>query len=73
MRGATAPLVLSGRIASDPRPFLEVIDHVLMMDCIKPDLRRRVIRFQQVLIRAELDAHYLAADQHSALPEADLA
>jgi hypothetical protein len=59
---------LSERIASNPRQFLDVIDRILTMDYLKPDLRRHVIRLQERLIQAELQAHYRAGDRRTASP-----
>ena len=38
--------------------FLVVIDHVLALNYLKPEPRRRVVKLQRQLIKAEMSAHY---------------
>ena len=52
---------ISAYIARDAGRFLSVIDHVLALDYLKPELRRRVVRLQRDLIKAEVRSHYFRA------------
>jgi len=54
---------LSESIAPDAGKFLAVIDKVLVLNYLKPDLRRRVVKLQRRLIDAEMSAHYQARDE----------
>lgn len=49
----------------DSTRFIELIDHILVMNYLKPDLRLRVISLQRRLIEAELNEHYRAAAPRS--------
>jgi hypothetical protein len=59
------PIDFSDRIASDRRRVLEVIDQVLALDYLAPDLRRRVIKLQRGLVEAELSARDRARERRS--------
>lgn len=54
---------ISEMIAAEAPRYLAVIDQILAMDYLQPDLRRRVIRLQRQLIQIELGAHYPAEDE----------
>jgi hypothetical protein len=54
---------LSESIARNAGKFLAVIDHVLALNYLKPDLRRRVVKLQRQLIKAEMSAHYQASEE----------
>lgn len=49
---------VSEMIARDAGRFLTVIDHVLALNYLRPELRRRVVKLQRDLIRAEMVSHY---------------
>lgn len=53
---------VSEAIAAEASRYLAVIDHVLALDYLKPDLRRRVIRMQRQLMKVELNNHYLTTE-----------
>lgn len=54
-RGVSHPL--SAAVIEDAPRYLAVIDHVLAMDYLTPDLRRRVVRMQRQLVLAKSKAH----------------
>lgn len=58
MAERVAPHPISEAIAAEASRYLVVIDHVLALDYLQPDLRRRVVKMQRRLIEAELSAHY---------------
>ena len=58
MEGRKSPHPLSEAVAAEAGHYLTVIDHVLAMDYLKPELRRKVLRLQQQLIEAEINTHY---------------
>jgi hypothetical protein len=49
---------LSDLIARDAGKFLAVIDHVLALNYLKPELRQRVVKLQKQLIKAAVNARY---------------
>lgn len=53
----------SEAVAREAGRYLLVIDHVLAMNYLKPDLRRRVVNLQRNLIQIELNAHYPTGGQ----------
>ena len=50
-----SPHPISNAVAAQAGRYLAVIDAVLAMDYLKPDLRRKVMRIQRQLILAEID------------------
>ncbi len=54
---------LSDLIARDAGKFLAVIDHVLALNYLNPELRRRMVKLQKQLITAEVSAHYQAPEE----------
>lgn len=59
---------ISIAVAAEASRYLVVIDHVLAMGYLKPDLRRRVVKMQQQLMDAESTAHYHLDDAADASP-----
>lgn len=62
MVGRKPPHPLSEAVAAEAGHYLTVIDHVLAMDYLKPDLRKKVVRLQRQLIEAEASNHYRSGD-----------
>ena len=54
---------LSDLIARDAGKFLAVIDHVLALNYLKPELRQRVVKLQKQLIKADVNARYRAPEE----------
>jgi len=54
---------LSTTVVREAGKFLAVIDHVLALNYLKPDLRRRVVKLQRQLIKAEMTAHYQVREE----------
>lgn len=63
MASPEPPHPISDYIARDAGRFLVVIDHVLALNYLKPDLRRRVVKLQRNLIRAEMVSHYDSSEE----------
>ena len=53
---------LSDYVAKDPQRFLSVVDHVLSLGYLEPDLRQRVLRLQSQLIKAAQSTHQNGSD-----------
>ena len=62
MTGRKSPHPLSEAVAAEAGHYLTVIDHVLAMDYLKPDLRKKVVRLQRQLMEAETNNHYRRED-----------
>ena len=54
---------LSTAVVRQAGKFLVVIDHVLALNYLKPELRRRVVKLQRQLIKAEMSAHYQVREE----------
>ena len=53
-----SPHPVSAAVAAEAARYLAVIDHVLALNYLRPDLRRKVIRMQRQLIEVEINSHY---------------
>jgi len=49
---------VSEMIARDAASFLTVIEHVLALNYLRPELRRRVEKLQRELLRAEMATNF---------------
>ena len=45
-------------VAREAGKYLAVIDHVLALGRLRPELRKRVVRMQRRLIQMDLNNHY---------------
>ena len=62
MVGRKSPHPVSEAVAAEASRYLAVIEHVLALDYIKPDLRRKVVRMQRQLITVEINSRYPLED-----------
>lgn len=62
MVGRKSPHPVSAAVAAEAGRYLAVIEHVLALDFLKPDLRTKVVRMQRQLIEVEINKPEDAAE-----------